>query len=71
MGNTDRDPAPDPDLDPDPDPGFFISKIKEINLVKENLFIFRSLIALKTLIEDSWAQVKIIRPSTKWSIFLT
>jgi hypothetical protein len=31
-----------------------------------------SLLALKTLIEDFWAQVKAIRPSAKWSmLFLT
>jgi len=32
------------------------------------IFIFQSLIALKTLNEDSSAPVKTIRPSAKWSM---
>jgi len=35
-----------------------MTKIKEKNVIEKKFIIFQSLVALKTLIEDSWAQIK-------------
>jgi len=72
--NTDPDPAflvntdPDPAPNLDSDPRFFMIKMKEIFFEKFKYY-FQSQNVMKTLIEDSQAQVKTIRPSAKWSIF--
>ena len=71
---TDPDPAflVMTDLDPDSDPCFSLTKIKQQFFRKEKKSnIFKSQIALKTLIKDFQAQVSIIRISAMWLLHLS
>ena len=56
--NTDPDTAFQVNTDPDSDPNFFITKTIEQFFLEKKLFIFQSVIGLKTLIRTPGLKLK-------------